>query len=74
MYYYAYEENGVFMVKGSRARDILFDGEIRLSEEVYESFQLPSKLENNIFVPCDPPLVVEQEQNNESDEVLESVE
>lgn len=74
MYSYAYEVNGVFVIKGKRLREVLFDGEIRLSDEVFESFETPCKLENNIFVPCEMPLTEEQDENEELDEVLESVE
>lgn len=71
MYYYAYLYNGIVTTKGMRIRDILFDGELALTEKMFNDLSVPSRLENGAFIPCELP---EIEVTEDFDEVLSPIE
>lgn len=70
MNHYLFSINGVFVTKGKRIREVLFENEIRITEEEYDTIELPCKLVDGKYVECEAPV---EEENEENEEINEEV-
>lgn len=52
-YYYLYIENDIVLSKKLRSREISFENEVQITENIYNEITIPSKLEGDEYIPCD---------------------